>query len=284
MAAAADDFGAALKRARPPQYLGQGSSVRALGESPMLASEPDFWTIQVDSLRADGSVTRRNNAGDGQYSDNAWYEMDIPFGWIPAEISTLAVSVVELSATPFRNTGITFADATPWAYSTAVPSGAVTPANVPLANPTFVPFYARPGSMATAASVSFMDSGCHLAMTVRGSSRGLPRFLSSVQDDYVSLGSWSLRTDSADFPAIQTDQSMNMSLVQISNPSGGTLRFEQRLLASNAMPSLKGAVSTAETVTQNYGFPAWRVTLRLSPIQSAQYGGVAAAPERQFVG
>lgn len=284
MAAAADDFGAALKRMRSPQYLGQGGVTRALGEAPMVASEPDFWTLQIDSLRADGKVTRRNDAGDGQLSDNAWYEVDIPFGWIPAEIATLAVSVVEISATPFRNTDITFADATPWAYSAAAPSGTVTPGNVPPVNPTFIPFYARPGAMATAASVSFMDSGCYLAMTCRGNTRGFPRLLTSVQDDYVSLGSWSLRTDSANFPTIQTDQSMNMSLVQISNPSGATLRFEQRLIASNAMPSIKGAVSTAETVTQAYGFPAWRVVLRLTPIRSVQYGGVAVAPEGQFVG
>jgi hypothetical protein len=280
MAAPAEDF-LGGKRPRPPQYLGQGTTTRALGEAPTQASEPEFWTLQVDSLRADGASTRRCDARDGTYSDNAWYEIDIPVGWIPAEIGNLAVTVADLSVTPFRASGITFTGDVPWSFNTNTPSNASAVANNPAANPTFKPFYARSGSMATATSVSFMDSGCYLAMQVRGVSRGLPHYLSSLKDDFVSLGGWPLTNGNDTAPPLYSDPSMTSPVVQISNPSGGTIRFEQRLMASNAMPSLNG--STGTTTLVSLGWPAWRVVLRLTPVLTAQYGGVAVATERQFV-
>lgn len=272
----------AFKRMRSPQYLGGGTATRALGETPSLAQESEFWTIMVDSLRADGANTRRCSGLDGSYSDNAWYEMDIPFGWIPAEIGNLAVTVADLTVTPFRNSVITFTGDVPWSFDSNTPTNASAVANNPTVNPAFTPFYCRSGSAATATSVSFMDAGCYLAMTVRGAGRGLPHYLSSVQDDYVSLGGWSLRTGDGTAPEITSDPTMTSAVVQIANPSGGTLRFEQRLLASNAMPSLLG--SAGATTLTSQGFPAWRATLKLTPIRAVQYGGVAVAPEGQFVG
>lgn len=272
----------AFKRMRPPQYLGGGTATRALGETPSLAQESEFWTIMVDSLRADGARTRRCSGLDGSYSDNAWYEMDIPFGWIPAEVGNLAVTVADLTVTPFRNSNITFTGDVPWSFDSNTPSNASATANNPTANPGFTPFYCRSGSSATATNVSFMDAGCYLGMTVRGAGRGLPHYLSSVQDDFVSLGGWSLRTGDGTAPEITSDPTMTSAVVQIANPSGGTLRFEQRLLASNVMPSLLG--SAGATTLTSQGFPAWRVTLRLTPIRAVQYGGVAVAPEGQFVG
>jgi len=284
MAAPADDFGAALKRARPPQYLGGGTGTRALGEAPTQASEPEFWTLQIDSLRADGGSTRRCDARSGSYSDNAWYEIDIPFGWIPAEIANLAVTVADLSVTPFRASAVTFTGDVPWSFDTVTPTYASAVANNPAANPTFVPYYARAGALAAAPAnpaVSFMDSGCYLAMQVRGVSRGLPHYLSSLKDDFVSLGGWPLTNGNDTAPPYYADPSMTSPVVQISNPSGGTIRFEQRLAASNAMPSIQG--SEGATTLESLGWPAWRLVLRLTPILAAQYGGVAAGTERQFV-
>ena len=342
----------AFKRMRPPQYLGGGTATRALGETPSLAQESEFWTLQVDSLRADGANTRRCDARDGTYSDNAWYEIDIPFGWIPAEIGNLAVTVADLTVTPFRAADITFSPYLPWAYDARTPTYASAVANNPAANPSFLPIYARSGSVSMLSpQVSYMDSGCYLAMTVRGAGRGLPHYLSSLRDDYVSLGGWPLTTGNDTAPAVYSDPSMTAPVVQISNPSGGTIRFEQRLLASNSMPSLPGSSNTVEfsatitapgvfTVTSGatpasgtvfsgiidgndrtftvdtvlsattfdtveaysdgaettpivfevrttvtaLGWPAWRVTLKLTPIRAVQYGGVAVAPEGQFVG
>ena len=284
MAAPADEFERAAKRYRPspPQYLGQGGASRNLGEAPSLASEPEFWTLQIDSLRADGISTRRCDARDGTYSDNAWYEIDIPVGWIPAEIANLAVTVADLSVTPFRASSITFTADVPWSFNTSVPTNASAVANNPAVNPTFKPFYTRSGAMSTAASVSFMDSGCYLAMQLRGASRGLPHYLSSLKDDFVSLGGWPLTNGNDTAPALYTDPSMTSPVVQISNPSGGTLRFEQRLSASNSMPSLLG--STGATTLTSLGWPAWRLVLRLTPIRAVQYGAVSVAPEGQFVG
>lgn len=284
MAAPADDFGAALKRARPPQYLGGGTGTRALGEAPTQASEPEFWTLQIDSLRADSGSTRRCDARSGSYSDNAWYEIDIPFGWIPAEIASLAVTVADLSVTPFRASAVTFTGDVPWSFDTITPTYASAVANNPAANPTFVPYYAREGALAAAPAnpaVSFMDSGCYLAMQVRGVSRGLPHYLSSLKDDFVSLGGWPLTNGNDTAPPYYADPSMTSPVVQISNPSGGTIRFEQRLAASNAMPSIQG--SEGATTLESLGWPAWRLVLRLTPILAAQYGGVAVPPERQFV-
>lgn len=354
MAAPADGFDIATKRARSIQYLGQGSPARGLSEQPMAASEPEFWTLQIDSLRADGASTRRCDAREGTYSDNAWYEIDIPFGWIPAEIGNLAVTVADLSVTPFRAADVTFSPYLPWAFNTNTPTYASAVANNPAANPGFLPFYARSGTLATnvaAPLVSFMDSGCFLAMQVRGVSRGLPHYLSSLKDDFVSLGGWPLTNGNDTAAPYYADPSMTSPVVQISNPSGGTIRFEQRLAASNAMPSIPGSSNSAadfsatisapgvftvtsgatpasgtifrgtiggndRTFTVNtvlsgttfntveaytdgaqitpitfevrttmtaLGWPAWRLVLRLTPIKAAQYGGVAAAPERQFV-
>ncbi len=282
---AEDAFSASVKRSRSVQYLGQGTGARALGEAPVQASEPEFWTLQIDSLRANGRETRRCDARDGTYSDNAWYEIDVPFGWIPAEISYLAVTVADLTVTPFRASSVTFTGDVPWSFNTGVPTNASAVANNPAVNPGFVPFYARSGTLGTApatTSVSFMDSGCYLAMRVRGPSRGLPHFLSSTQDEYVSLGGWPLTNGDATAPPVLSDPSMTSAVVQIANPSGGTIRFEQRLIASNAMPSIQG--SEGATTLESLGWPAWRVTLRLTPVLTAQYGGVAVPTERQLVG
>ena len=286
MAARADDFSAALKRARPPQYLGQGGGTRSLGESPALASEPEFWTLQIDSLRADGASTRRCDARDGTYSDNAWYEVDIPFGWIPAEIGNLAVTVADLSVTPFRAADVTFSPYLPWAFNTNTPTYASAVANNPAANPRFVPFYARSGTLATnpaAPVMSFMDSGCYLAMQVRGVSRGLPHYLSSLKDDFVSLGGWPLTNGNDTAPPYYADPSMTSPVVQISNPSGGTIRFEQRLAASNAMPSIQGSSNSAADFQATISvLGVFTVTSGSTPASGTIFRGTIGGNDRTF--
>lgn len=288
MAAPADEFERAAKRYKPspPQYLGQGTTTRALGETPSLASEPEFWTLQVDSLRADGASTRRCDARSGTYSDNAWYEIDIPYGWIPAEIANLAVTVADLSVTPFRAADVTFSPALPWAFNTNTPTYASVVANNPAANPGFLPYYARSGTLAAneaAPAVSFMDAGCYLAMQVRGSSRGLPHFLSSLKDDFVSLGGWPLTNGNDTAPPYYADPSMTSPVVQISNPSGGTIRFEQRLAASNAMPSIQGSSNSAadfQATISNLG--VFTVTSGATPASGTIFRGTIGANDRTF--
>lgn len=381
MAAPARPFGAVGKRQvteaglGPPQYLGQGTGARNLSEQPFSASEPEYWTMQIDSQRANGRTTRRNDPRDGTYSDNAWLEVDVPFGWIPAEIGQLAVFVVDLQATPWMDPEVTFSLATPSAYDAVAPTQASASANNFYDNPSFLPFYCRPGSMQDPdayQSISLQDSVAFLAMIHR--SKGFPHLLTSSTDEYVSLGSWPLRSgplepsNPEDVTPQQTPPySHGGSVVAIWNPSGTTLRFEQRLMASNAMPCLRGSYTQKDhvfvvnidvsgvfqmtswdgggvtgpdkmpqvgeefncrvngiwmpfivqtrdiveftfTVTAPpdlstmgaqvavpcyisswqindtaFGFPAWRATLKLVPIKTAQYGGVATATERQFV-
>lgn len=350
------------KRMRPPQYLGGGTATRALGEKPTIASEPEYWTLQLDSQRANGRNTRRCDPTDGSYSDNAWLEVDIPYGWIPAEVGSLAVFVTDLQVTQWMTPAVNFTLALPSTYDASLPTSTSMTANNFYTNPSFTPFYCRPGSMATAAEVSLQDSQAFLAMIHRG--RGFPHVLSSSGEEYVSLGSWPLVSGNVQEGAPVRQQptptppyAHGGSVVQIFNPSGSTLRFEQRLMASNAMPSVNGSyrsettafdvdITEQGTFTLNtgalpapgdwfrcrigphwrplqvelvddvnntftvvgglslataannqpcetldyrfndvrFGFPAWRATLKLVPIRAVQYGGVAVAPEGQFVG
>lgn len=276
---------------RPPQYLGGGTAARALGEAPVLASHQEAWTIQVDSQRANGATSRRNDPRTEEYSDNAWYELDIPFGWIPAEIGNLAVYVTELSSTAWVNRNITVVQAPPAAWDAAAPSALSLTNHNFYVDPGFIPFYCRPGSMPNVTSISWQDASAYLNFRVKGKGRGLPHMLTGMREESASLGSWPLRFGSPRDPDGLTPafQSFHpgvpgQAVCQIENPSGGTLRFEQRLCASDAMPSIYGRNDVEGLGLPSIGWPAWRVTISLIPVRSVQYGGVAVAPEGQFVG
>lgn len=267
-----------------PARLGT-PGVRNLESAPALASEPEVWTLVVDSNRANGTTCRRNNADTSGLSDHAWYEVDIPQGWIPAEIGMLACYVTEFHATPYLATSVTMTEHPP----TVADYGGSDTTNF-YDSPFFTPNYTNPQA-ALKTAFSYQDAGARVVMSHRG--RGFPHMLNTAGEDFVEVQSWALREH--DPGAMSTAEIVRsfvtvptgVPIVQMYNPSGNTLRFEVRLMMSNAMPALVGQTNGGSVghteCNPDYGFPAWRAVLQFKPIRALQYGNVSQAPSGQFV-
>lgn len=263
--------------AAPPWRLGDGvRNAPATNES----SENPHWTVYVDNMRP-YMRTRTTDGSDG-YTAGSWVEVDLPDGFIPAEITELNVYLGSFSCCTTYN-GILVDDR---AATDAIFGGSTTAPK----DPAYLPTYCRPNPATgpTAATISYQDTTMKLMMT--GLNNAAPkRFFSNTGEAYFPITSWNWRTGPINVVQAVSNttyagehrQATATPLATMPNPSGGTLRFEMRGAASNAMLCILGSVAAGTNTA--FGLSPWQLTLEFVPVQAAQYGNVKQGTRTQFV-
>lgn len=261
--------------ARPIQYLGDG-----VRDPPKETGPHDqaVWMIEVDSKNP-WRNSRTGNGSDG-YSPGSWFEIDIPQGFIPAEIGELNVYLGTFTTTPTYS-GITISARVTEDASFGGSAAAPT-------DPNYVPSYCIPNLATgpTAATISYQDTTLRLMMTTIGRATA-SKYLTSSGDDYVPVVSWNFRVGPIGVSQVSTTDYAGTTvtggdtpIVTMPNPSGSTIRFEMRGAGSNSMMCIRGSSTFGSLPT--YGFSPWQVTLILRPVRSAQYGNVSYATAVQY--
>lgn len=261
---------------RPPGYLGDGVRNAPATEGP---TEAPHWTVFVDNMRP-YMRTRTTDGSDG-YTAGSWVEIDIPDGFIPAEITELNVYLgnfvccCSYSAITISNRAAT--DAT-FGGSTTAPR-----------DPAYLPTYCRPNPATgpTASTISYQDTTMRLMMT--GLGRASPgRLFSNTGETYFPITNWNWREGPINVAQAATNTfagqhrpSSDIALATMPNPSGCTLRFEMRGAASNAMLCVLGSLATG--TNPFFGLSAWQLTLEFVPVRSALYGNQRLPPTTQWV-
>jgi hypothetical protein len=256
-----------------PQRLGAARAPAATGPT-----ETEIWTLEIDSQRP----WRNARACDGTdgYSAGSWVEVDVPHGFIPAEIQALNVYVSNIAKSSWYLVGATIGTQIP---SSSFYGGSTAAATLPYYRPSYA--IPNPATGPTATNISQADTMVKLVMLGRGRSSPA-RLLSTSGEQAVTLASWSIWEERAGAVVTQgrlESESTHTSsaICTIGNPSGETLRFEIRGTASDAMLCVRGCEADG---TQNpfFGLATYRATIQLVPARTAQYGSTDSNTATQF--